>query len=139
MVCFLKLRLFPYFLYRDAALGDLEINFDVLRGCAIASKDRLTLLNESEISLEPAERFRRLFKVKEKWTLEELLPYLEYAIFRAALRYQTCVRPLEGVGVSIDNLLLKYARSSTFRDASGRIVKNKKLFSSKQKNKRKKK
>ncbi|XP_028417058.1 sister chromatid cohesion protein DCC1-like [Dendronephthya gigantea] len=58
---------------------------------------------------DPAMRFNKLFKTREKWTLDDIQPYLA---------------DLESPGQSLKALLLKYARCST--DATGNKVYNSK-------------
>ena len=55
----------------------------------------LSYLPAKHMSFDPAERFRELFQVKEKWTEAELQPYLE---------------PLECPGVTVASVRLKYTR-----------------------------
>ncbi|CAB3983231.1 sister chromatid cohesion DCC1-like, partial [Paramuricea clavata] len=57
----------------------------------------------------PAMRFNKLFKTREKWSLEDIQPYLA---------------DLESPGQSLKALLLKFARCST--DGAGNKVYNSK-------------
>lgn len=63
----------------------------------------------SELSNDPELRFGELFKVRAKWTFDEIQPYL---------------RDLVAPGLSLNALLMKYSRSSM--DASGVKIYNSK-------------
>jgi len=62
-----------------------------------------------ELPDEPSERFNRLFKVRVKWTRDELEPY---------------IKDLCGPSLSMNALLLKFARCST--DSTGNKIYNSK-------------
>ncbi|EDO27880.1 predicted protein, partial [Nematostella vectensis] len=63
----------------------------------------------SDLPEEPEIRFNKLFKTRNKWTFDEIQPY---------------IRDLVGTGQPLNSLLLKYARSS--KDDAGNKVYNSK-------------
>lgn len=60
----------------------MTLDLDHLKGLALVEKDGIHqpvihLFPEYDLPENIAERFRLLFKRKEKWTLDEIRPYIE--------------------------------------------------------------
>ena len=62
------------------------------------------LFEEKDLSLDPKQRFKQLFERKDKWTMEEIKPYLA-----------TLVKS----GHSVDKLLLRNTRMVRSKDSEG--------------------
>lgn len=67
---------------KDFFLLGVDANLDYLRGLALVEKEGmqqpvLHLFPEYDLPENIPERFRLLFKRKEKWTLDEIRPYIE--------------------------------------------------------------
>ncbi|KAI9140320.1 sister chromatid cohesion protein Dcc1 [Paraphysoderma sedebokerense] len=70
-------------LWRQLLPEQFETVLDDLKGLTLQSTDPLTTqhyisyLPIHELPISPAERFKKLFEIKEKWTKDELIPYLD--------------------------------------------------------------
>ncbi|GLD96683.1 hypothetical protein PINS_up005366 [Pythium insidiosum] len=89
----------------------IKVSRDMLRGIALTKTQRgkptwLHYFPEDELPMDPKLRFERLFQQQEKWSVEQLEPYIS-----------ALVRP----GVTQASLLLKYARSSRQANSTERL------------------
>ncbi|KAL0280397.1 UNVERIFIED_CONTAM: hypothetical protein PYX00_001697 [Menopon gallinae] len=81
----------------------MEVNLHHLRGLALTEKgksdeDVICLFQEYNLPENISERFRLLFKRKEKWSFDEIMPYIEKLATKA---------------MNVNALLTKFSRAST--------------------------
>jgi sister chromatid cohesion protein DCC1 len=54
-----------------------QVSADLLKGLAIRNGNKWRYLPADKIAKAPKERFEQLFSSKEKWTMDDMIPYLE--------------------------------------------------------------
>ncbi|TMW55657.1 hypothetical protein Poli38472_010539 [Pythium oligandrum] len=89
----------------------VKVSVDMLKGIALlktqrSKPTRLIYFLEDELPMDPKLRFDKLFEVQEKWTIDQLEPYIS-----------ALVRP----GVTQASLLVKFARSSRQANSNERL------------------
>ncbi|KAI9915851.1 hypothetical protein PsorP6_007056 [Peronosclerospora sorghi] len=99
----------------------VPVNLDMLRGLVLVKPPkggkneprRIVYFPEQALSPVPKQRFDQLFAMQEKWTLEQLEPYVRYvSLVRKKLGSTEPLRPLVTPNRTQASLLLKYTRSS---------------------------
>lgn len=61
-----------------------------------------------ELSINPVERFRELFKFRPNWIYEDIEPYIVYIIIIVIIMY----RDLTNLTTKVSDLLMKYTKCS---------------------------
>ncbi|XP_063681104.1 sister chromatid cohesion protein DCC1-like [Bolinopsis microptera] len=88
--------------WQDSLPDGMTADMTYLRGLALVNKSStphtISYLAVSDLPIEPARRFAYLFSRQEKWSHDDVIPYLEDLI---------------GPGQTVTALLLKHCRSTT--------------------------
>lgn len=91
--------------WRDACPEELAPSLSFLRGHALfepnaRGEEMIRYFSTLDLPRDPGARFRAIFAARERWTIEELDPYLE---------------GIQAVGQSKEGLLLKFTRATQMK------------------------
>lgn len=84
---------------------DDMVSLDLIKGSYALCETMIHKLSESDLPRDPKDRFARLFKIKEKWELDEIAPFIE---------------PIKvNKSTKVENFVLKYAKK---RKIEGKVM-----------------